>query len=145
MIGHDGSLRLFAELSANPDLPEVRPREAYQTLLSSMQPGWTLRVLQLFWPDPEPRSLFQTQVQQRANAGQTEGISLLHQGLLLFVQEFPLPFMRRTILEFALPNTDALSWWESLPGLFSVYGIHVIPLGRGEVQALSQWIFNPSL
>ena len=59
LIGEDDTRRLFAELYADPDRPEVRPQEAYQAVLSSMQPGWTLRVLQLFWPDPEPRLEFQ--------------------------------------------------------------------------------------
>ena len=55
LIGEDDTRRLFAELYADPDRPEVRPQEGYQAVLSSMQPGWTLRILQLFWPDPEPR------------------------------------------------------------------------------------------
>lgn len=58
LIGHDGSLRLFAQLTADPDRPAVRPVEAYQTMLSSMQPGWTMRWLQIFWPDPTPRKHF---------------------------------------------------------------------------------------
>jgi len=58
LIGEDDTSRLFAELYADPDRPDVRPQEAYQSILSSMQPGWTLRLLQLFWPDPEPRLEF---------------------------------------------------------------------------------------
>ena len=46
LIGEDGTRRLFAEIYADPDRPEVRPQEAYQAILSSMQPGWTLRLLQ---------------------------------------------------------------------------------------------------
>ena len=55
LLGDDDTKRLFAELYADLDRPEVRPQEAYQAILSSMQPGWTLRLLQLFWPDPAPR------------------------------------------------------------------------------------------
>jgi len=42
LIGEDDTSRLFAELYADPDRPDVRPQEAYQAVLSSMQPGWTL-------------------------------------------------------------------------------------------------------
>ena len=48
LIGHNDTKRLFAELEANPDRPEVRPQDAYATLLTSMQPGWTLHFLQIF-------------------------------------------------------------------------------------------------
>jgi hypothetical protein len=51
LLGEDDSKRLFAELFADPDHPEVRLQEAWQAILTSMQPGWTLRLLQLFWPD----------------------------------------------------------------------------------------------
>ncbi len=47
-VGDDDAKRLFAELYADPDRPDARPQEAYQAPLSSMQPGWTLRLLQLF-------------------------------------------------------------------------------------------------
>ena len=60
----DDTKHLFAELYADPDRPDVRTREAYQAILSSMQPGWTLRLLQLFWPDPVPRLTFQEQVEK---------------------------------------------------------------------------------
>jgi hypothetical protein len=63
LLGADGTQRLFAELFADPDRPDVRPREAYQAILTSMQPGWTLRLLQTSWPDPEPRLAFQRQAQ----------------------------------------------------------------------------------
>jgi hypothetical protein len=36
LIGADGTKRLFAELFADPDRPDVRPTEAYQAILSSM-------------------------------------------------------------------------------------------------------------
>jgi len=53
LTGEDDTHRLFAELFADPDRLEVRPQEAYQAILSSIQPGWTLRLLQVFWPDPD--------------------------------------------------------------------------------------------
>ena len=91
LMGEDDTKRLFAEVYADPDRPDVRPQEAYKSILSSIQPGWTLRLLQLFWPDPEPRLEFQRQV-QRWNVPNTEGLDILRQGLSLAVQEFPLPF-----------------------------------------------------
>ena len=85
LIGEDDTRRLFAEVHADPDRPEVRPGEAYKAMLSSMQPGWTLRLLQIFWPDPKPRSEFERQT-QKWGTPKTEGLDILQQGLLLAVQ-----------------------------------------------------------
>jgi hypothetical protein len=144
LVGADDTQRLFAEIYADPDRPEVRPQEAYAAILSSMQPGWTLRLLQLFWPDPEPRLEFQKQVQHWQKA-QTEGLDILHQGLLLAVQEYPLPFMRRTILEFVLPGNEGIAWWEGLSGLCAGFGLKVRYLDRSAVERLTRWVLNPSL
>ena len=116
LLGEDDTRRLFAELYADPDRPEVRPQEGYQAVLSSMQPGWTLRLLQLFWPDPGPRLAFQAQV-QKWNSPANEGLDILNQGLQLAVQEYPLPFVRRTVLEFVLPGDEGIAWWKGLSGL----------------------------
>jgi len=154
LLGHDGSLRLFAQLTADPDRLVVRPTEAYQALLSSMQPGWTVRWLQIFWPDPIPREQFFKDAQNwREPGGEGEGYALLRQGLLLFLQEIPLPFIRRTIIEFLSPggkNMDfqqnpGQSWWKGLPGLLGIYGVLVEPLSLEEIQELASQIFNPTL
>ena len=108
LIREDDTHRLFAELYADPNRPEVRPQEAYQAVLSSIQPGWDLRLLQLFWPDPEPRLKFQKQIQSW-KASETEGSDILHQGLALAIQEYPLPIVRRTVLEFVLPGDEGLA------------------------------------
>ena len=144
LIGEDDTHRLFAELYADPDRPEVRPQEAYQAILSSMQPGGTLRLLQLFWPDPEPRLEFQNQVQgwKSSNA---EGLDILHQGLLLAVQEYSLPFVRRTILEFVLPGDEGVAWWEGLTGLCSGFGLRVNYLAQRDIESLTRWVLNPNL
>ena len=144
LIGDDNTKRLFAELYADADRPEARPQEAYQAILSSMQPGWTLRVLQLFWPDPEPRLAFQRQV-QTWHAPSSEGLDILYQGLLLEVQDYPLPFVRRTILEFVLPGNEGIAWWEGLSGLCSGFGLHIHYLNQVEIERLARWILNPSV
>src|SRR5512135_3256415 len=122
LIGEDDTRRLFAELYADPDRPEVRPQEAYQAILSSMQPGWTMRLLQLFWPNPEPRLVFQRQVQSW-QAPSSDGLDMMYQGLLLAVQQYSLPFVRRTVLEFVLPGDEGIAWWEGLSGLCGSFGI----------------------
>ncbi len=144
LIGEDDTRRLFAELNADPDRPEVRPQEAYQAILSSMQPGWTLRLLQLFWPNPEPRLAFQRQAQAWTKPG-TEGLDILHQGLLLAVQEYPLPFVRRTILEFVLPGDEGIAWWEGLSGLCAGFALRICYLDQAAIEALTRWVLNPSL
>lgn len=144
LIGEDDTRRLFAELYADPDRPEVRPQEGYQAILSSMQPGWTLRLLQLFWPDPGPRLEFQKQVQSW-KISNTEGVDILHQGLLLAVQEYPLPFVRRTVLEFVLLGNEGLAWWEGLGGLCAGFGLRVHYLDQVAIEGLTRWVLNPCL
>lgn len=142
LIGEDDTKRLFAELFADPDRPEVRPQEAWQSILSSMQPGWTLRLLQLFWPDPEPRQTFQRQVQGWMIPA-VEGLDILQQGLILATQEYPLPFVRRTILEFVLPGEEGTAWWEGLTGLCAGFGIRVNYLEQTGIEELTRWVLNP--
>lgn len=144
LIGEDDTRRLFAELYADPDRSEVRPGEAYKAILSSVQPGWTLRLLQLFWPDPQPRSEFQKQILKWQPAT-TEGLDILHQGLLLSIQEYPLPFVRRTVVEFALPGEEGIAWWEGLGGLCAGFGLKVRYLNESDIEMLTRWVLNPSL
>ena len=159
LVDAKGNLRVFAELTADSDRPDVHPREAYHTMLSSMFPGWTVRVLQLFWPDPIPRQAFQCQVEtcrvgvaQKLNGENTgpapmnEGQALLREGLLLFVQSALLPFARRTILEFVLTGqNESLAWWEGMSGMLQEFGLRVSPLSAEEILELARWVFNPSL
>jgi hypothetical protein len=144
LLGEDDTKRLFAELFADPDRPEVRPQEAYQAILSSMQPGWTLRLLQLFWPDPEPRQKFQRQA-QGWQIPAVEGLDILQQGLILATQEYPLPFVRRTILEFVQPGEEGLAWWDGLTGLCAGFGIRINYLEQIGIEELTRWVLNPNL
>ena len=144
LLGEDGTSRLFIELYADPDRPEVRPQDAYQAILSSMQPGWSIRLLQLFWPDPEPRLEFQNQV-QAWHAPSNEGSDILYQGLLLAVQQYPLPFVRRTVLEFVLPGDEGIAWWKGLSGLCGSFGIRIQYLNQTDIESLTRWILNPGL
>jgi len=144
LMGEDDTKRLFAEVYADPDRSDVRPQEAYKAILSSMQPGWTLRLLQLFWPDPEPRLEFQKQV-QRWNTPATEGLDILHQGLSLAVQEYPLPFVRRTVMEFVLSGDGGIAWWEGLGGLCAGFGLRIRYLDRTAIEGLTRWGLNPDL
>ena len=144
LLGTDNSKRLFAELFADPDRPDVRPQEAYQAILTSMQPGWTLRLLQTFWPDPKPRLIFQRQAQGWPKPA-SEGLDILHQGLLLSTEQFPLPFGRRTILEFVFPGVEGLAWWEGLSGLCQGFGVQVKELRQQDIQILLCRLFNLSL
>jgi hypothetical protein len=142
LLGEDGTKRLFVELFADPDRPAVRPQEAYKSILSSMQPGWTLRLLQTFWPDPEPRLAFQRQAQDWQKPA-SDGLDLLYQGLLLSTEQFPLPFARRTIVEFVFPGNEGLAWWEGLSGLCQGFGIKISYLTAQEIQSILGWMFNP--
>ena len=150
LIGNDGKNRYFAELTADSDRPDVFPADAYRTLLSSLQPGWTIRLIQIFWPDPLPRQAFNEQF-VTWDAGKqfdlkSEGQKLLYQSMAVFLQETPLPFVRRTILEFVLvAGSEAASWWEGIATTMHSYGIQMTPLSADEIQALARWIFNPSL
>ena len=188
LVGADGSLRLFAEVTADADRPDVRPKEAYQMLLSSIVPGWSVRILQIFWPDPLPRDAFQKQAETWGAAlfvprepaasakrscgrrpfrpggpglsartgcetafvgtadGKGEGLKLLHDALLLHIREAPLPFIRRTVIEFVYPGTeDALAWWEGIQGNLLNFGLKTQPLTPENIQELARWVLNPRL
>jgi hypothetical protein len=144
LIGADGTKRLFFELFADPDRPDVRPAEAYQAILTSMQPGWTLRLLQVFWPDPQPRLAFQRQAQGWKKPA-SDGLDILRQGLLLSTEQFPLPFERRTILEFVYPDEEGLAWWDGLGGLCQGFGVRISRLDTGQIESVLRWLFTPTL
>jgi hypothetical protein len=144
LIGYDNTRRLFAQLSADPDRPEVRPGDAYLSLLSSIQPGWILRVLQIFWPDPLPREKF-NQLVQGWPRSELEGRSILLDGLALAIQQQGIPYTRKTVVEFVYPGPEGAPWWQSFPEICATHGVQVKYMRREEIEALAYWIFNPNL
>jgi hypothetical protein len=145
LVARDGSLRLLGELFADPDRPEVHPEEAYRELLASLAPGWTVRLLQVTWPDPEPRQAFLAQAKAWEGGGGEE-LETLRQGLNLYLEGFPLPYRRRTLLEFVLPpGAEGLGWWAGVAGMLKRYGLLFMPLGQEEIQVLAHHILNPEL
>lgn len=151
LIARDGSRRLLAEIYADPDRPEARPREAYQDLLASLVPGWAMRLLQLTWPDPEPRRAFLAQVEAWGHdnsneQGEDEELQALRNGLWLYLEGFPLPYRRRALLEFILPPGDeGPGWWEGVMILLEHYGLTLVPLGQEEILSLARHLLNPEL
>lgn len=142
LVGFDGTKRLFAELFADADRPDVRAEEAYRELFYSLQPGWTIRILQIFWPDPQPRAAFLHGVENWTNH-KVEAMDIFHAGLMLAIQETLLPSLRRTFMEFVLPGDEGLAWWEGLKGVCNAFGVQVKYLEAGEIQELAYRIMNP--
>jgi hypothetical protein len=142
LIGYDRTKRLFAELFADADRADVRMEEAYRELFYSLQPGWTIRILQIFWPDPLPRTAFLRGVEKWGNH-KVEALDILHGGLMLAIHETMLPSLRRTFIEFVLPGDEGLAWWEGLTGVCAAFGVQVKYLNAEEIQELAYRIMNP--
>jgi hypothetical protein len=142
LIGFDGTKRLFAEMFADADRLDIRVLEAYRELFYSLQPGWTVRILQIFWPDPQPRTAFLRRVENWTNH-KAEALDILHAGLMLAIQETLLPSLRRTFIEFILPGDEGLAWWEGLSGVCAAFGVQVKYLDEKDIQELAYRILNP--
>ena len=82
LVGFDGSKRLFAELFADVDRPDVQPAGAYYKLITNLQAGQTIRIMQIYWPDAEPRTAFLQRLEGWENH-KAEGQDILYQGLSL--------------------------------------------------------------
>lgn len=151
LLARDGSRRLLAELFADPDRPDTRPLEAYRELLASLPAGWTVRLLQVTWPDPAPRQAFLAQLEAwevdgPGERGGVEELWALRQSLRLFLQGFPLPYRRRVVLEFVLPpGNEGLGWWAGVAGALARYGLVLAPLDQEEIMALARHLLNPEL
>lgn len=144
LIAADETKHLFAELTADRDRPDVRPDEAYLAIMTSIHPGWTFRLMQLYWPDPEPRREFYLNVKQQWRQT-TQGMAILRDGLLLALDQMSIPFGRRTFVEFVYAGDESITWWETLPSICDRFGVKTFYLNREEIRNLAQWIFNPAL
>jgi hypothetical protein len=109
-----------------------------------MQPGWIIRVLQIFWPDPLPREKFFGLVQGWPQS-KHEGRSILLDGLALAIQQQGIPYTRKTVIEFVHPGPEGIPWWQSVPEICATHGVQVKYMTREEIEALAYWIFNPNL
>ena len=58
------------------------------------------------------------------------------------IQEQPLPYIRRTILEFVFPGDEGVAWWEGLGGLCQGFGLRFSPLPGEEIMVLTRRILN---
>jgi hypothetical protein len=64
---------------------------------------------------------------------------------LLAVQQYPLPFVRRTVLEFAMPGDEGIALWEGLSGLCAGFGLRIHYLDQTAIGELTRWVLNPNL
>lgn len=145
LVGVDGTGRLFLELTADTDRAEVRPREAWLALAQALPVGWTMRVLQAVWPDALPRQAFLDAAEQWPKPAH-EGLTVLAEGLRLFLLEAPLPYMRRTVVELAVPfnqTEDALAFLDGAIAMLAGYGVQVRVLNEEEIAALAHGLLNP--
>lgn len=62
-----------------------------------------------------------------------------------YIQQAPLPFARRTVLEFVVSGEEGLAWWDGIGGLCRGFGIRVVRMDAEQIQALAKWLFNPML
>ena len=60
----------------------------------------------------------------------SEGLDILQQGFLFAVEQFPLPFEQRTILEFVFPGEEGLARWDGMGGLCQGFGVKVRIFGE---------------
>jgi hypothetical protein len=74
-----------------------------------------------------------------------EGLDILFQGLSMSIQEQPLPYIRRTILEFVYPGNEGAAWWEGLGGLCQGFGLRFFPLPGEDILVLTRRILNLKL
>lgn len=143
LIGADNTKRVFIEIFADRDRNDVRPMEAYMMMLLTIHPGWSLRILQVYWPDEEPRKRFmENVVSWRAS---NEAMSFLKDSLVFTVQSTPIPFGRRTFIEMVVSEDECLSFWDTLPTLLRQYGVEAAYSTQDEIENLSFWVFNATI
>jgi hypothetical protein len=144
LLDRDGRGRLFLELTTDADHPHSEPAAAYESLLSTLEPGAQVRFLQIFWPDDEPRAAFLRQAADQPDPG-TAFTSGLLCDLTGYLSHAPLPYLRRTILEIVMVGEESA---ESVGGAVEILRSHGLIsrlLRPAEVQDLARWVFHPVL
>jgi hypothetical protein len=58
------------------------------------------------------------------------------------IQEQPLPYIRRTILEFVFPGDEGVAWWEGLSGLCLGFGLRFSTLSSEDIVVLARKVMN---
>jgi hypothetical protein len=69
-------------------------------------------------------------------------LDILHQGLSFAVEQFPLPFERRTIMEFVFSGEEGLAWWDGLGGLCQGVGARISRLDSRQIESVLKWILR---
>jgi hypothetical protein len=64
---------------------------------------------------------------------------------MLHLEETPLPFSRKVILEFNYAGPESLAWWQGLPGMMAVHFVHLRALSAEELHDLARDLFHPDL
>ena len=144
LLDREGRGRLFLEITTDADHPHSDPASAYESLLSTLEPGAQVRFLQIHWPDGEPRSQF---LRQTASWPETDQdfVSNLRHDLADHLSTAPLPYLRRTILEVVLTNDEMSEWIGGAVEILRSGGLITQLLEAAEVQELARWMFDPIL
>jgi len=144
LVDGDGRGRLFLELTTDADHPHSEPSAAYESLLSTLEPGGQIRFLQVFWPDLGPRESFLRQT-ERWPEPEERFRDALRSDLAVYLATSPLPYLRRTIFEVVITGDEMWEWVEGAVEVLRMHGLAAVKLDPGEVQELARWVFNPVL
>ncbi|HUF37836.1 MAG TPA: hypothetical protein VMN57_04885 [Anaerolineales bacterium] len=144
LLDRDGRGRLFLELATDADHPRSDPEAAYENLFSTLEPGASIRFLQLFWPDDEPRARFIRQTGGWPES-ESEFLATMKRDLTGDLSAAPLPYLRRTVLEIVLAGGEMTEWVAGAIEILRANGMKARLLEPAEVQELAGWVFNPVL
>lgn len=144
LLDGEGRGRVLLELTTDADHPHSEPAAAYESLLSTLEPGAQVRFLQILWPDGAPRADFIRQTASRA-APEQPFVRELSSDLTSHLSQAPLPYLRRTILEAVVLNDEMTEWVGGAVEILKSHGLNARQLEPAEVQDLARWVFNPVL
>ena len=144
LIDANGDGRAFLEITGDPDQREQDSAAAYARLLAGMQPGRSVRFLQIYWPDEVPRAAFLEAIGdwQPGNRGPLDD---LRSNFRRFLKHAPLPFHGRTILEIVIKEESDLEWAAGAAGLLVGGGLEARWLDPDAVMELLAHFFAPTL